>query len=93
MGLYRFKDVTHALSRFHIEECCDSPKIKIMNRGGDYESVIFCENCSNRLNGKFLDTAEELIAEWNDMIIERDRNKRDIVSVDVNLYPYPFAMV
>ncbi len=86
-------DYINALSHFPIKDCCDNSKIQILQSHYTYEPRIICLNCNSFINGKFLDTGEEIIEKWNDMIFERDRKKRTIVKVSFTDYPYPFAMI
>ncbi len=74
----------------NIEACCANPELTISEDVGRMEMKMECCNCNQY---HIVIIGMPIIDYWNRMIIERDRNKRDIASVDVNLYPYPFAMV
>lgn len=74
--------------------CCANPDIKYIQDCASFKEILRCANC--KLYMAFLsgDTATdlEIATKWNEMTKERDKKKRDIANVDINIYPFVFAM-
>ncbi len=74
---------------FWYENCCANPEFKITEDEVRMEKKMECLNCNEFY---IVIIGMPVIDYWNEMIIERNRKKREVFEVDINLYPYPVAI-
>ena len=74
--------------------CCNNPDIHLVESNICNDRRICCFNCKEIVVvSRHFYGYGELVMDWNNMIIERDRKKREIVKVEVDKYPFVFAMI
>lgn len=76
----------------YLLDCCDKPNINTVQDVVTLDIEIYCWNCKASICGGYPEQGLDRVVRWNDMIMERDRKKREIVEVEINEYPFVFAM-
>ncbi len=88
--MVNFKELTNWL----LEKCCDNPDIISTKSNVCDERSISCRNCLEIVIAsgydKFL--GRSVGEKWNNIMVGRARKKREPVEVDVNEYPFVYAI-
>ncbi len=74
-----------------LERCCNCCSLMISGFRDIFmpTTTIICASCRTSIDR--LDDFG-IFEAWDKMILERDRKKRDIVEVEINDYPFVYAM-
>ncbi len=82
------------LTNWLLEKCCDNPDIIFTESTICNERSISCRNCLEIVTTSGYESflGRSVAEKWNNIMVGRARKKREHVEVDVNEYPFVYAI-
>ncbi len=73
-------------------DCCDKPDVYIVITPDNFGVAVRCRNCDIMFSAYTINSPRDVIGEWNKLILERNEKEQVLHGVDINKYPYVYAM-